>query len=787
MWHNYFKIAWRTIKSSPIYSLINILGLVLGMSCSLIIGIWAVHEKSFNDFFPNEDLVYKVRVNGSFNGELLTNNLTPAPLAEVLKNEVPQVEYAVKYADWGPRILIKDSNTSIRERGLFASDDFFNIFAVKVVAGDPVKALLSKNQVVITESTADKLFDKLSPLGESLMMEDSDSQLKAYTVGAVIEDLPSNSSIQLGWVINFKEIEQPWMHWGNTSYQTWVKVKPNTNVEHMVSIAKNIYPKYSDFKDNYPIFQPLSDVHLYEEYENGKAVGGRITLVNNLSLVGFLILLVSCINFVSLTTARATARGKEIGIRKVIGADKQTLFAQFVSESMLIATLSLFITILLTVILALPLFNNYLATQLALEWGSYRFWGLLAAIWILATLMSSLYPSIFMAGLPVFNALKQQVKPGLSGVYFRKGLIVFQFCITALFIAGILVLYSQQEYVRQKNLGLDRENVLYLPLEGDLYQNLEVLRQEVLKSPSVVSATVATHLPINIQANSGDLAWPGKDPDLQTNVSATWVGFDYAKTMGISLAAGREFSPLYVGDSTAYLVNQAALDMMGMEEDPIGAEISFWNGSGPIIGVMEDFHLQSLHTPITPLILVLEPENASYLLVRSTKGQLQQTIADLKDITARINPQYPFDYHFLDSEYEQLYLSEQMISRLILIFGIISILISSLGLLGLVAYTASRRIKEIGIRKVLGASALEITTLLSKSYLSLILLGWLLAMPLSWIILNGWLDNFAYKIELSLWYFAFAGILTLGIALLTVSFQSIKAALMNPVKSLKSE
>jgi ABC-type lipoprotein release transport system permease subunit len=507
----------------------------------------------------------------------------------------------------------------------------------------------------------------------------------------------------------------------------------------------------------------------------------------NLLLIGFLTLLVSCINFVSLVTARASARGKEIGIRKVIGADKRTLFTQFGSESMLVATLSLFITVIATVTLALPLFNAYLGTQLALDWGSYGFWGLLAAIWILATIMSSLYPSFFLAGLPVFNALKQQVKPGLSGVYFRKGLIVCQFCITALFIAGILVVYSQQEYVRQKDLGLDRENVLYLSLEGELYHNMEVLRQEALKFPSVVSATVATHLPINIQAYSGDLAWPGKDPGLQTKVSATWVGYDYTKTMGISLAAGREFSPLYLTDSTAYLVNQAALDMMGLEEDPIGAEISFWNGSGPIVGVMEDFHLQSLHSPITPLILVLEPENASYLLVRSAEGQLEQAIADLRQVTETINPQYPFEYHFLDQEYERLYLSERMISRLILVFGIVAIFISCLGLLGLTAFTVSRRVKEIGIRKVLGASVFDITTLLSRSYLGLILLGWLIALPVSSMVLNGWLANFAYKIELTWWYFALAGFITLVIALLTVSFQSVKAALANPVESLRSE
>ncbi|WP_114752112.1 ABC transporter permease [Pleomorphovibrio marinus] len=316
---------------------------------------------------------------------------------------------------------------------------------------------------------------------------------------------------------------------------------------------------------------------------------------------------------------------------------------------------------------------------------------------------------------------------------------------------------------------------------------MEVLQQEVIKSSAIKSATVSTFLPINIQAYSGDLSWPGKDPDLQSKVSAAWVGYDFATTMGIPLKEGREFSPLHPSDTLAYLVNQKALDLMGIEEDPIGREITFWNGTGPIVGVMENFHLQSLHTPITPLILVLQPENASYLLVRSADGQLENAIADLRKVTEAINPLYPFEYHFLDEEHERLYLSEQMISRLVLIFGVIAIFISCLGLLGLTAFTVSRMVKEIGIRKVLGASVVEITTLLSKSYLGLILIGWLIALPVSWILLNSWLDNFAYKIDLEWWFFIGAGVLTMLIALLTVSFQSVKAALINPIESLRSE
>ncbi|WP_158857809.1 ABC transporter permease [Lunatibacter salilacus] len=787
MWKNYFKIAGRTLKSSPIYTLISIGGLVLGMSCSLLIGLWVVNESSYDDFFPDQERIYKVYINGVFNENVVTDSYAPAPLAEALKSDVPQVEYATKIANWGPRLLLRDDQTSIRETGFFASDDFFNVFSVIPVMGIPSKALQSGDQVILTRSSAEKLFDDKQALGETISMETQDGTLKSFMVGAVIEDLPPNSSLQFDWVVNFKEIEQPWMlNWGNTSYQTFLKVAPNTSMEAMEAASKEIYPTYSAFKNNYPVFQPLADVHLFGLFENGVSTGGRITLVRNLGLIGLLILFVSCINFVSLVTARASARSKEIGIRKVIGADKRTLFAQFGSESVLIATVSLLIT-LATVSHVLPFFNSFLGVQLRLNWNSFSFWGLLLGIWTLSLLMSAIYPSAVLARLPVFHAIKGHIRPGVSGVYFRKSLIIFQFCISALFITGILVVYSQQEYVRTKSLGLDRENILYVPLEGDLYHNLETYRQEVLKSPAVESASVSTFLPVNMQAYSGDLTWPGKNSDLQTRVSLTWVGYDFVKTMGIQLKAGREFSPSSVGDSTSYIVNQAALDMMEFEGDPIGSEITFLNGPGQIIGVMENFHLKSMHSAISPLILILDPYNTSYLLVRSVEGKLAQAIEDLGRVSKGINPKHPFNYHFLDTEYENLYRSEQMMGRLILVFGIISIFISCLGLLGLVAFTASRRVKEIGIRKVLGASAAEIVTLLSKSYLMLILLGWLIALPLSWLILSSWLDNFAYKVDLSWKYFALAGVLTFAISILTVSVQAAKAAMVNPVRSLRSE
>src|SRR5690554_51935 len=785
MFKNYIKIAWRNLIAEKFYSLVSILGLVLGMTCCLVIGLWVVQERSYNNFFPEGEHVYHVKANSLFNGELRTGSQTPAPLAEALLNEVPQVEYAVKCADWGPRILVKDETSSIRESGLYASDGFFNIFQFPAIEGDPVQALATPGQIILTQSTAKKLFSQTPAMGETVLIQTSEEVLKPLIVGAIVEDVPTNSSVRFNWVANFKEIEQPWMQWGNTSYSTWIKTVPNSSVEELEAVSKSIYAKHSDFKDTYPVFQPLKDVHLYGTYENGKAIGGHISFVTNLAWIGLLILVVSCINFISLVTARASARGKEIGIRKVIGADKGMLMAQFGCESLLVSTLALSATLVLT-LLILPVFNTYLGLQIAINASDKEFWLLLAGIWALTMLLSSLYPSFYLAGLSNFLTAKSSSAHSMAGEYFRKGLIAFQFFISTLFVVGILVIFNQLKYVQQANTGINKENVLYVPLEGELYQNMEVVRQELSKSPSVISSTVATALPINIQSSSGDLSWPGKDPDLQTNVAASWVGYDFISTMGIKMAEGREFSPLHVGDSVAYLVNQAAVDLMGIE-NPIGQEISFWNGSASIIGVMENFHLQSLHAPIQPLILVLEPLNSSYLLVRMRENDLAEGIADLKAVVETFNPMYPFEYHFLDQDYDRLYKTDQIIGRLIFTFGGIALFISCLGLLGLVAFTASKRIKEIGIRKVLGASVAEITGLLSKSFVGLILLGWLAALPVSRLLLNRWLEGFAYAIALEWWYFIAAGLLTLLIALLTVSYQSIKAALTNPVESLRSE
>lgn len=785
MINNYIKIAWRNLISDKFNSLVSILGLVLGMTYCLITGLYVLQEWNYNQFVPDKEQIFHVKVNSLFNGTIATHNMSPAPLADALQSEVSQIAYASKYAYWGPKLLMKDQSHSVRENGIYASEGFFNIFPFPAIEGDPVRALAGKDLIVITRSLAQKLFQKATAVGESLMMLDQEEKLKSFIVGAVIEDIPANSSIQLDWVVSFKEIEQSWMHWGNASYHTWVKAHGHTTAEALNQATATIYAQHSDMVNTYPVFQSLENYHLYDVYENGVAVGGKIGTLRTVALIGFLILLISCINFISLVTARASARGKEIGIRKVIGADRSALMKQFLTESVLVSTVSLLLTLLVTALL-IPLFNYYLDLRLSLDASQQDFWILSIGIWLLTLLLSSLYPSFYLSGLPAYGKLRIQLKPSLAGAYIRKLLIVFQFFVATLFLIAVLVIFSQLRYVMQKDLGVDRENALYMPMEGELYNNMEAVRQELLKSPHIESSTVATSLPINIQSFSSDLSWPGKDPYLQTQVAASWVGYDYLKTMGIKLRSGREFSPLHAGDSAAYMVNQAALDLMGIA-DPIGQEITFWNGPAPIIGVMEDFHLASLHHPIEPLVLVLEPLNSSYLFIRAREGQLAEAIADLKLVTQKFNPMYPFEYHFMDKDFERQYRAEQLISRLILLCGGTAIFISCLGLLGLVAFTASKRIKEIGIRKVLGASAAEITLMLSKSYLALMLLAWAIALPVGYTLLNRWLSNFAYKIDLEWWYFALAGLATLLIGLLTVSYQSIRAALSNPVESLRTE
>lgn len=798
---NYLKIAWRNLLRNKAFSVINIVGLALGMACSLLIGLWVYDELSYDRFLPHHAQIHRVLVNYNFRGkETQTAVATPGPLSEAISRDVPQAA-AVTKLTWPSERLIRVGERVAKEQGQYASPGFFDVFELPALQGNPKSALANLNQIVISRKLAELYFPNGQAVGKSLQLDNS----KLFVVGAVVENLPTTSTVQFDWLANFKAQEEEWQtQWGFNAVQTYLRLKPASTAMQAEAAMKGMFRRYTTFNNNERIMlQPLTDMHLWSNFENGVAVGGQIEYIRTFGIVALFILLIACINFMNLSTARSAKRAKEVGVRKVVGARRLALMGQFLSESILLSSLGAVLALLL-VWLTLPAFNALFDKQLTLDFTDPGHWAGIVGLVLLTGLLAGSYPALFLSGLQPIRILKGidlrfsasqtargriTIRPASRGpAQFRQVLVVFQFVLSTFLIISMLAIGRQMTYLRTKHLGLDRNNVIYLDLEGRLndYEKTEALRQELLQLPSVAGATTTAHLPLNIQSSTTDLHWPGQQAKQLVNVAAMSVGNDFIKTTGIKLLAGRDFRTNAIADTACYLVNEAAARLMGMKK-PVGQEITFWFGKGPIIGLMKDFHLGSLHQSIGPLVITYMPPNVQYLMVKPRDGQTQQALIDLERLVKRFNSDYPFSYHFLDEAYETLYHREQQVSVLINYFGGLAILISCLGLFGLATFTAEQRTKEIGIRKVLGASVGSLIALLSTTYLKLVLIAFIIASPVAYYVMSQWLTGFAYRVDLSWWIFGLAGLLATGIALLTVSFQSMKAALVNPVRSLRSE
>lgn len=782
MLKNYFKIAIRSLLKNKLFSFINIFGLALGMSCSLLIGLWVKDEISFNRFYPEVENLYFVHSASDWHGQKNVGIATPSPWTDAIEKEVPEVD-AITKVTWPKNLLVKVGEKSIKEDGIYASADFFKVFPTPFLEGNASNAIKDLGSIAISKKLADKYFGNNSAVGKTIKLDNA----KDLIVSAVFQDIPRNASERFDWIVNFKVQEQDWMKWwGNSSFKTYARLQPKANPAHAEAIMRQVIKKNAP-KDlvSFPLIQPLTDLYLHGEFENLKPSGGRIEYVRIFSIVAIFILLIACVNFMNLATARSVKRAKEVGVRKVVGAERKYLIVQFLGESLIVSSLAAILALVFVMAL-LPAFNEIVEKNMTLTGDPIQWLSFLGLICVTGMVAGS-YPALFLSGLQPIRILKGKLTFNNSSAYLRKGLVVFQFGLSIFLIVGMLVIGRQMNYIQNTKLGLSRENVLYIPLEGDLNDKLEVFRQQIINAPSVLSATTTQALPTNIMSTSGDLDWTGRDQNLDNNVAAAFVGYDFSKTMNIKMLSGRDFSKDFAADTANYIINEAAARMMKMS-DPVGKQVKFWMGKGTIVGLMKDFHLNSFHEAIRPLILVhYKGLNTEYMMVRTRPGQTQQALTQVEKIAKEFNPNYPFTYHFLDEDYERMYRSEMIVNTLIQYFGVLAIIISCLGLLGLAAFTAEQRTKEIGIRKVLGANVASVVSLLSKDFVKLVVISIVLATPLSWYIMNKWLNDFIYHIDITWEIFAIAGILALAIALFTVSFQSIKAALLNPVKSLQTE
>ena len=789
---NYVKIAWRNMVRNKAFSAINILGLALGMACSLLIFLWIQDELGVDNYHANGPQLYNVMQRQLYDGKIETGRFTPGVLADELKKQFPEIMYASGYNGWEAQLTFTVGDKINKETGHWAGADWFRMFSVPLLTGTPETALSSPTGMAISRKVADSYFGSpIAALGKSIRVDNKDD----YQVTGVFENLPENSSDKYDFLMNWQDCikRNPWMkEWGNNGPHTRVMLRPDANVANLDAKLKPFLRKYNkDIGKSFDaqlFLQAYPDAYLYSNFKNGQQDGGRIAYVRLFAVVAVFLLLIACINFMNLATARSVKRAREVGVRKVVGAMRSLLAGQFMGEALLFTVLALVIAVTL-VFLLLPAFNTLTGKYIGLQFKQASFWLLLIGTTLVTGLFAGSYPALFLSSLEPVKVLKGSLKFGSGAKLFRQGLVVFQFVLSMLLIVGTIVVYRQVNFIQTENLGYDRENLLYLPVEGELATptKYRTFKDELLRMPGIQSVTSMQEAPTNIGNSTGGVTWTGKDPNVNIEFSQTSVGYDLMKTLKAKLVAGRDFSPDFSTDTSNYIINEAAAARIGYKS-PVGQPITMWGKPGRIIGVVENFHFQSMHTPIAPLIIRLSTTPTfQNFMVRTKPGQTEQAIASLETLWKQQNPKFPFAYHFTDDEYQKLYKSESVVGSLANYFAFLAIFISCLGLFGLSAFMAEQRTKEIGVRKVLGASVPNIISLLSADFLKLVLIAIVIASPLAWYAMNQWLQGFAYKLDITWWIFALAGLLAIGIALLTVSFQSVKAALMNPVKSLRSE
>jgi putative ABC transport system permease protein len=785
---NYFKTAWRNLVRNKAFSAINISGLALGMTCSLLILLWVQDERNVDGFHANSKQLYQVYERQYANGTVDASYITQGLLAEELKKQVPEVQYASSL-DWNMPYTLEAGNKINKLEGNYAGADFFSMFSYRLLQGTPQTALNSPEAIAISRNAATYFFGSPGKaIGQTIRYENrTDLQ-----VTAVFENMPSNSSVRFDFLRSWQAYvkENDWVNnWSNFNPFTFIQLRADANPVTTASKIKDFIHRYIPANGNvrYELgLQPYSRKYLHANFSNGQPASGRIEYVQLLTLVAVFILLIACINFMNLATARSAKRAKEVGVRKVVGAYRSSLIGQFIGEAMLVTAFAVIIAVVLTAML-LPAFNALTGKQLLLPLTQPVFWGALLALLIITGFVAGSYPALFLSSLNPIRVLKGSLKFNPGAAFFRKGLVVLQFALSTILMVGMIVIYRQMEYAQTKNLGYDRENLVYIPLEGDLAKNYSVFKDEAGKLPGTLNITKMRETPTVIAHHVGDVSWPGKDPNLVTSIADAVVGYDFVKTMNLELVEGHDFTKGVATDSTGFLLNEMAVQKMGLK-DPVGQTITWGQRKGMIIGVLKDFHFNSMHQAIEPLVIRLREEQPwGTILVRIKAGSTHQTLAGLEKLSHSLNPKFPFTYQFADLEYDKLYKSEQVISKLSNYFAFLAIFISCLGLFGLAAFTAEQRTKEIGVRKVLGASVPDIILLLSVNFLKPVAIAILVAFPISRYLMNRWLQDFAYKVSIEWWIFALTGLLTIGIALLTVSFQSIKAAFTNPVKSLRSE
>ena len=792
MFRNYFLTAWRNLLRNRSYSVVNILGLAIGMAVALVIGLWVVYQYSYDRQLPGYQRVAQVHTRSVRNGEATQNNGTVQPLAEALRKEVPGIRY-VAHTDWMGTHGLTAGEHKVYLAGAEAEEDFFRIFPYPVLRGDANKALHDPYSIVLTESTGRALFGGEDPMGKKVRVDNQQD----FVVGAVIRDLPRNSSFGFNYVLPFAFdiavndwVKRAQTNWSNYSFQTYVALDPGASVPdveaRMSAVVKKYNPEAWKSSREELFLHRMSDWHLYSGFKNGRPDGGFIDYVRLFSIIGVLVLLIACVNFMNLSTARSEKRAREVGVRKVVGSLRRDLIVQFLVESMVITLLAAVIAVGL-VEAALPAFDALTGCDVGIPWGAGVFWAVMAGYVVGTALLAGARPAFYLSSFRPVRVLKG-VNVGRGASWPRKVLVILQFTCSVALIISTLLIYRQIQYAKDRPTGYDANRLVYTDGSDDLGRNYEGLRDELLRTGLVDKVTRASTFVSDIWNWSSIQDWSGRYPNEQLAMATVDVVENYFSTVGMRFVMGKNFSGNLAADTLCVVLNEAAVKRMRFK-DPLGQVIMFRKGHRiKVIGVVKDAVMLSPFSPAEPTFFTYSPGDAGNILYRlSPFVEVHTAMARLAPIFNKYNPTYPFIYHFADQTYGEKFQFEELIGKLAGIFAALAIFISCLGLFGLAAYMAEQRMREIGIRKVLGASMGQLWYLLSKDFVMLVLVSCVVASPVAWYFLHGWLQRYSYRISIGAGVFLEAGAIALLITVVTVGGQAMRGALTNPTKSLRSE
>ncbi len=789
MFKNYFKTTVRNLWKNRTYGFLNIFGLAIGIACAALIFLWVEDELTYNHYFANRDNLYKVKDRQTYDGTTFTFDATPGPLAQGMKVEIPGIKNTARSSATNPILLFSLGDKAIYQQGNYVDSSFFSMFQFHFINGNAANAFKQIYSVVVTEKMAKNFFNSTDVIGKTLKV----SNEQDYVITGVIKSFPENVSMKFDWLAPFQIYEKnnPWLQqWGSNGVKTYVELQPNADTN---SINKKLYDYITTKAGGDAIAKmsiyPMKKWRLYDHFVNGVEEGGRIKYVNLFSIIAWIILIIACINFMNLATARSEQRAREVGVRKVMGAGKRMLISQFIGEALIMSFISALLAICI-IGLALPGFNILVEKELSLNLFNPLHLAGLFAIALISGLVAGSYPAFYLSSFNPVAVLKGlKIKTNASAGFIRKGLVVVQFSVSIILIIGTVIIYRQINHIKDRQLGYDKEGLVYMNLQGKMKEHFNAIKNDLIATGTVQNASLSNSQVLQLGSNTGGFSWQGKDPNKDILITIEGVSPEYVSTMGMKLKAGRNFYPDIATDSNNIIINESLAKLIGTK-DPVGSLLTSDEGrqKHTIVGVINDFVYNDMYSSSAPLILFSDTSNVNFLSIRfKAKTDLTSALAKVENIIKTHDPGYPFEYKFVDQQFDQLFKTETLIGKLSGVFSALAIIISCLGLFGLAAYTAERRTKEIGIRKVLGATTAALAGLLSKDFLQLVGISCLVAFPVAWWTMHNWLQNYQYRIEISWWIFLIAGLLAIFIALLTVSFQAIKAAIANPVKSLRTE